>query len=53
MQYMQGIDALLAMNLVVMIILCILVAFKLVTSFLTEYLGFKLALELAKMGNKP
>mgnify|MGYP003301917282 CR=1 FL=1 len=50
---MQSIETLLVMNLLVMIILGILVSFKLVASFLMEYLGFKLALELAKMGNKP
>ena len=43
----------LVLNLLVMIILGILVSFKLVASFLMEYLGFKLALALAKMGNRP
>ena len=46
---MQSIETLLVMNLLVMIILGILVSFKLVASFLMEYLGFKLALELTKM----
>ena len=45
---MQSIETLLVMNLLVMIILGILVSFKLVASFLMEYLGFKLTMDALK-----
>ena len=49
---MQSIETLLVMNLLVMIILGILVSFRLVTSFLMEYLGFKLTIDALKEDSK-
>jgi len=49
---MQSIETLLVMNLLVMIILGILVSFKLVASFLMEYLGFKLTIDALKEDSK-
>lgn len=49
---MQSIETLLVMNLIVMIILGMLVSFKMVASFLMEYLGFKMTMEVLKEEKK-
>ena len=43
---MSTIETLLMMNLIVMIILGMLVGAKLFISFITEYIGYKLAIKL-------
>ena len=49
---MQSIETLLVMNLLVMIILGLIVSFKMVASFLVEYLGFKMTMEVLKEEKK-
>lgn len=47
-EIMQSIETLLVMNLLVMIILGLLASFKMVASFLVEYIGFKMTMEVLK-----